>query len=232
MMSKTELMLAPDVVRLIHSVRDQRVILDADLAGLYGVPTKRLNEQYRRNLDRFPADFAFQLTPDEWSALRSQIATLTSDPNLKSQIATSSFSHGGRRKLPVAFTEHGALMAANILNSPRAVAMSVYVIRAFVKMREVFRSARIFRILHSTLRTSLRPLRNHLSLKSASTSKKTPSLTAPAGEDMPRQNICSDASTPRCTISAFSLSAFCFSLLLGFSMPYSTRSQSSNIRWG
>ena len=126
MMSKTELMFAPDVARLIHSVRNQRIILDADLAGLYGVPTKRLNEQYRRNLDRFPADFAFQLTLDEWSALRSQIATLTSDPNLKSQIATSSLSHGGRRKLPVAFTEHGALMAANTLNSPRAVATSVY----------------------------------------------------------------------------------------------------------
>jgi hypothetical protein len=95
MMSKTELMFAPDVVRLIHSVRNQRIILDADLAGLYGVPTKRLNEQYRRNLDRFPADFAFQLTLEEWAALRSQIAALTSDPNLKSQIATSSLSHGG-----------------------------------------------------------------------------------------------------------------------------------------
>jgi hypothetical protein len=118
-MSKTELMFAPDVARLIHSIRNQRIILDADLAGLYGVPTKRLNEQYRRNLDRFPADFAFQLTLEEWSALRSQIAALTSDPNLKSQIATSSLSHGGRRKLPVAFTEHGALMAANILNQRR-----------------------------------------------------------------------------------------------------------------
>ena len=66
MTSKSELVLAPDVARLIHSVRNQRIILDADLAGLYGVPTKRLNEQYRRNLDRFPGDFAFQLTPDEW----------------------------------------------------------------------------------------------------------------------------------------------------------------------
>jgi hypothetical protein len=156
MMSKTELMFAPDVARLIHSVRNQRIILDADLAGLYGVPTKRLNEQYRRNLDRFPADFAFQLTLDEWSALRSQIATLTSDPNLKSQIATSSLSHGGRRKLPVAFTEHGALMAANILNSPRAVAMSVYVIRAFVKMREdVAANAAILRRLAEIDKTLL-----------------------------------------------------------------------------
>jgi hypothetical protein len=147
-MSKTELMLAPDVVRLIHSVRDQRVILDADLARLYGVPTKRLNEQYRRNLDRFPKDFAFRLTPDEWAALRSQIATLAPTPDLRSQnaasrapmnrsqYATGSQKHRDPRYLPIAFTEHGALMAANILNSPRAVAMSVYVIRAFVKMRE------------------------------------------------------------------------------------------------
>lgn len=131
-----ELVLAPDIARLIYSLRDQRVILDQDLAAIYGVPTKRLNEQYRRNLSRFPVDFAFQVTAEEWAALRSQIATLTHGPSLKSQIATSSFTHGGRRKLPVAFTEHGALMAANILNSPRAVAMSVYVIRAFVKMRE------------------------------------------------------------------------------------------------
>jgi hypothetical protein len=149
-------MFAPDVVRLIHSVRNQRIILDADLAGLYGVPTKRLNEQYRRNLDRFPADFAFQLTLEEWAALRSQIAALTSDPNLKSQFATSSLSHGGRRKLPVAFTEHGALMAANILNSPRAVAMSVYVIRAFVKMREdVAANAAILRRLAEIDKTLL-----------------------------------------------------------------------------
>ena len=134
MISKTELMLAPDVVRLIHSVRDQRVILDADLAGLYGVPTKRLNEQYRRNADRFPGDFAFQVKPDEWAALRSQIATLNMGGSMRSQFATA--SKRNIRHLAVVFTEHGALMAANILNSPRAVAMSVYVIRAFVKMRE------------------------------------------------------------------------------------------------
>jgi len=92
-------------------------ILDTDLAAIYGVPTKRLNEQYRRNFDRFPADFAFRLAQGEWAALRSQIATLET-------------GRGGHRKyLPVAFTEHGALMAANILNRPRAVAMSVYVIR-------------------------------------------------------------------------------------------------------
>jgi hypothetical protein len=148
------LMLARDVARLIHSVRSQRVILDADLAGLYDVPTKRLNEQYRRNLDRFPGDFAFRITPDEWVGLRSQIAT-SSAPMNRSQFATGSQKHRDPRYLPIAFTEHGALMAANILNSPRAVAMSVYVIRAFIRMREVVRAGRIFRILHSTFCNSL-----------------------------------------------------------------------------
>jgi hypothetical protein len=154
MMSKTELMFAPDVVRLIHSVRNQRIILDADLAGLYGVPTKRLNEQYRRNLDRFPADFAFQLTPDEWAALRSQIRALNIDGSMRSQFATA--SKRNIRHLPVVFTEHGALMAANTLNSPRAVAMSVYVIRAFVKMREdVAANAAILRRLAEIDKTLL-----------------------------------------------------------------------------
>ena len=120
----------------IRCIRETRVILDADLAALYGVPTKRLNEQFRRNRDRFPEDFAFRLTNEEFAALRSQFVTLESSSNLKSQIATSSLGHGGRRKLPLAFTEHGALMAANVLNSTRAVSMSIYVIRAFMKMRE------------------------------------------------------------------------------------------------
>jgi hypothetical protein len=122
---------------LIHVVQGERVILDMDLARLYGVPTKRLNEQVKRNLDRFPPDFLFQLTLTEFDSLRSQSAT-GSELNLKSQIATSSLGHGGRRKLPFAFTEHGAIMAANVLNSPQAVQMSVYVVRAFVKMRSVF----------------------------------------------------------------------------------------------
>ena len=135
MSGKAEIISAGDITRLIRSIRGQRVILDNDLAAVYGVPTKRLNEQYRRNLGRFPEDFAFQLSQGEWATLRSQIVTLEPARNLRSQNATSR-SHGGRRYLPVAFTEHGALMAANILNSPRAVAMSVYIIRAFVKMRE------------------------------------------------------------------------------------------------
>jgi hypothetical protein len=102
-------------------VRNDPVVLDSDLALLYGVETRVFNQAIRRNRHRFPADFAFQLSRDEFA-------------NLMSQIVISS-SHGGRRKLPWDFTEHGAIMAATILNSQRAVAMSVYVVRAFVKMR-------------------------------------------------------------------------------------------------
>jgi hypothetical protein len=109
----------------IHTIRETKVILDSDLARLYGVLTKRLNEATRRNADRFPVDFCFQLT-------RTEVA------DLKSQFATSSGSHGGRRKLPWAFTEHGALMAANVLNSPRAVQMSIFIVRAFLRMRQEF----------------------------------------------------------------------------------------------
>jgi hypothetical protein len=111
------------VESLIHLIRGQRVILDADLARVYGVPTKRLNEAVKRTHERFPSDFAFLLKPQEVASLRSQIAT--------------SKGRGGRRYIPRAFTEHGAIMAANVLNSPRAVQMSVFVVRAFVKMREV-----------------------------------------------------------------------------------------------
>lgn len=109
----------------IHLIRGQRVMLDADLAALYGVETRRLNEQVRRNRERFPEDFIFELTPEEFA-------------NLKSQFATSSW--GGRRKLPLAFTEHGALMAGTILNSPRATEVSVYVVRAFIQLRDLLAS--------------------------------------------------------------------------------------------
>lgn len=120
---------------LILMVRGQRVILDADLARLYGVSTKRLNEQVRRNTDRFPNDFAFRITRQELTDLKSQIATSSSGRN-RSQFATGSQKHRDPRYSPMAFTEHGAIMAANVLNSPKAVEMSVFVVRAFVKMRE------------------------------------------------------------------------------------------------
>ncbi len=106
----------------IVTIRGLKVILDADLAKIYGVPTKRLNEQIKRNPARFPEDFVFQLTEEETN-------------NLRSQFATSSL-HGGRRYLPYVFTEHGSIMAATVLNSPKAIEMSVFVVRAFIKMRE------------------------------------------------------------------------------------------------
>ncbi|CBE67506.1 MAG: ORF6N domain-containing protein [Candidatus Methylomirabilis oxygeniifera] len=109
---------------LILTIRGQKVILDRDLAALYGVPTFRFNEAVKRNRRRFPDDFAFQLTRQELT-------------DLISHIAISSSGHGGIRKLPWAFTEHGAVMAANILRSERAIQMSVFVVRAFVKMRSL-----------------------------------------------------------------------------------------------
>jgi hypothetical protein len=129
----------PPLESLILTLRQQKVILDVDLAGLYGVPTKRLNEQVKRNADRFPGDFMLQLTEEEWKLLKSQNATSSlecASPN-RSQIATGSQRHRDPRFLPRAFTEHGALMAANVLNSPDAVKMSVYVVRAFIKQREI-----------------------------------------------------------------------------------------------
>jgi len=113
------------ITQSIVLLRGQKVLLDADLAALYGVETRRLNEQVRRNRDRFPEDFIFEVTDEELA-------------NLMSHFATSSW--GGRRKRPMAFTEHGAIMAATILKSPRAVEMSVYVVRAFVRLREVLAS--------------------------------------------------------------------------------------------
>jgi hypothetical protein len=120
---------------MILTIRGQKVILDADLARIYGVPTKRLNEQVRRNADRFPPDFAFVFTDQEVTNLKSQIATSSLSLN-RSQFATVS-THGGRRKLPMAFTEHGAIMAANVLRSTQAIQMSVFVVRAFIRMRQM-----------------------------------------------------------------------------------------------
>ena len=104
---------------LILTIRGQRVILDADLARIYGVPTFRFNEAVKRNRNRFPKDFMFQLTHEEVSSLTSQVAM-------------SKLGRGGRRTLPYAFTEHGAVMAANISRSERAIQMSVFVARAFI----------------------------------------------------------------------------------------------------
>ncbi|HEU5313654.1 MAG TPA: ORF6N domain-containing protein [Candidatus Udaeobacter sp.] len=124
--------------QLIYEIRGERVMLDSDLASIYGVETKALNRAVKRNRDRFPKDFVFRLSEDEWRNLRYQIGTSSSGREhraLRYQIGTSSLGHGGRRTRPYAFTEHGAVMAANVLNSPRAAQMSVFVVRAFLKMR-------------------------------------------------------------------------------------------------
>jgi phage regulator Rha-like protein len=114
-------------MKLIYLTASEK-FCDADPISCYDVPTKRFNEQVKRNLERFPADFMFQLTEEEWESLRSQIATLKP-------------GRGQHRKyMPYAFTEHGAIMAATILNSPRATEVSVYVVRAFVRLREVLAS--------------------------------------------------------------------------------------------
>lgn len=119
------------ISRAILVLRGQRVMLDRDLAAIYGVTTKRLNEAVKRNAGRFPEDFMFQLTAEEAAVLRSQIAT--------SKILPKD-GRGGTRYLPFAFTEHGAIQAANVLNSPRAVQMGVHVVRAFVRLRELLAS--------------------------------------------------------------------------------------------
>ena len=114
-----------DISARIVVIRGEKVLLDSDLATLYGAPTKRLNEQVRRNQKRFPPDFVFRLTDQDVARLRSQNAT--------SNIGAG---RGGRRSMPYAFTEHGALMAANVLSSRRAIEVSVFVVRAFVRLRE------------------------------------------------------------------------------------------------
>ena len=113
-----------DITALILVIRGKRVSLDRDLAALYGVPTFWFNEAVKRNRNRFPEDFMFQLTLDEAASLTSQFAM-------------SKSGRGGRRTLPYAFTEHGTVMAANILRSVKAIQMSVFVVRAFVRMRQI-----------------------------------------------------------------------------------------------
>lgn len=118
---------AETIERKIYLIRGFKVMIDYDLADLYSVTTKRLNEQVRRNAERFPNDFMFRLSTDEFASLRSHFAT-------------SSLKHGGRRYLPYVFTEHGALIAASVLDTPRAVEVSLYVVRVFVKLREMIAS--------------------------------------------------------------------------------------------
>jgi hypothetical protein len=122
-MPKRELQIDTELSTRIYFIRGYSVMLDRDLAKIYGTNTKQLNQQFKRNEARFPADFAFRLTSEELASLRSQVAT-------------SNEGHGGSRYRPIVFTEHGAIMLASVLNSKVAVAASVNVVRAFVSMRE------------------------------------------------------------------------------------------------
>ena len=131
----------------IYELRGQKVMFDFDLAELYEVETKVLNQAVKRNSDRFPEDFMFRLTNEEWKIQRSQIVTFEPDrklglkyqpeefDNLKSQIVTSSW--GGSRKLPFAFTEHGVTMLASILRSPKAIKMNIAIVKAFIALRQI-----------------------------------------------------------------------------------------------
>jgi len=115
------------IAQKIYLIRNKKVMLDFELAELYGVATKRLNEQVKRNIHKFPEEFMFKLSSDEWKTLRSQFAT-------------SNIGRGGKRYPPYAFTEHGTLQVANVLNSPKANEVSIFVIKAFLKFREVIYS--------------------------------------------------------------------------------------------
>ncbi|MDE2313065.1 MAG: ORF6N domain-containing protein [Elusimicrobia bacterium] len=129
--------------RRIYLIRGHRVMLDSDLATLYGVATGRLNEQVRRNIKRFPKDFMFQLTKEEFA-------------NLISRFAISSSSYGGRRKLPLVFTQEGVAMLSGILNSPQAIRVNIAIMRAFVKLRETL-------ALHKELAVKLADLERRVS---------------------------------------------------------------------
>jgi len=112
------------LINKIHVIREQKVMLDSDLAELYGVETKRINEQIRRNIARFPEDFMFQLTEEEFESLRSQIAT-------------SKIGRGGRTYLPHVFTEHGVLMLSSVLNSKQAIQVNIQIMRIFTRIRQM-----------------------------------------------------------------------------------------------
>lgn len=162
---------------MIVTVHGLKVILDRDLAALYGVPTFRFNEAVKRNRRRFPDDFMFQLTAKEFAALTSQIAI-------------SKAGRGGRRTLPYAFTEHGAVMAANILRSEKAIQMSVFVVRAFVKMRAMLVSQKdLTRKLAALEKTLTERVNLHERVISDIIQQIMSLLSPPAEPEPPRKQI-------------------------------------------
>lgn len=133
MKSQSELLLLEKITHYIHLIRDQKVMMDSDLSILYGVSTRVLNQAVKRNLDRFPIDFMFQLTMEEWNNLKSQ-SVIPSDPDTNSNQARSIW--GGRRSLPFMFTEQGIAMLSSVLNSNRAIQINIEIMRVFVKLRQ------------------------------------------------------------------------------------------------
>lgn len=139
----------------IYEIRGERVILDKDLAALYETETKVFNQAVKRNIDRFPDDFMFQLTREEYDSLSFQIETLENSHSLRSQFVTSKNGRGGTRYLPYAFTEQGVAMLSGILNSGKAIAMNIAIMRAFVEIRRI-----IFR--ENDLKEQLRQVKERL----------------------------------------------------------------------
>lgn len=174
----------------IFTLRQLKVVLDSDVAKLYGVPTSRLNEAVTRNQQRFPSDFSFIVKQEEVASLRSQIAILDEEgkSDLRSQSATLRTQGRGRHSkyAPRVFTEHGALMAATVLRSERAIEMSLYVIRAFVEMREAL-------LANVTILKRLaeidRRLVEHDSVLRELIDRLQPLLDAPPVEDEPKPKI-------------------------------------------
>lgn len=188
-MARTKTQTEPAMPR-IFTVRRQKVVLDAELARLYAVPVKRLNEAVRRNRGKFPLDFSFQLKAEEVAILRSQIATLTGDENKTAEprpAIVQKAGHGTHSKYaPRVFTEHGALMAANVLRSEKAVQMSLYLIRAFIQMREAL-------LANATILKRLaeidRRLVEHDSVLREVIDRLQPLLDAPDDEGEPKPKI-------------------------------------------
>jgi len=154
-----------EIAHRIRVIRGQRVLLDTDLAAFYGETTKRFNQQVRRNLARLPDDFMFQLDEEEFNSLRLQFAT-------------SNVGRGGRRYSPIAFTEHGAIMAATLLNNPRATEISVHVVRAFLEMRALLSS-------NQTISKKLLSLENKVSQHDRAINELMDSMREPPAKAQP-----------------------------------------------
>ena len=141
-MSKASITVSPDTIApFVHWIRHEKVILDFDLATLYGVQTGALNRAVKRNLDRFPADFIFQLSADEWQNLKCQSGISSDATGLGSRIVTPD-AYGGRRTAPYAFTEQGVAMLSSVLRSTRAVEVNIAIMRTFVQLRRLMDSNR------------------------------------------------------------------------------------------